>query len=130
MTARAKEIQKTNRSRKNGPKAGTSNPMWFTRCRSRSSSRSKAQSTTSIFFEIHYTGNGKKAEDQTKVGFVLAKHPPEKQLLNVVAYDTSFEIPPNTAKQPGTTWAILNEPVTLVYLQPHMHLRGTSMDIK
>jgi len=83
-----------------------------------------------IFFEIHYTGNGKRSEDQTKVGFVLAKHPPEKQLLNVVAYDTSFEIPPNTAKQPGTTWAILNEPVTLVYLQPHMHLRGTSMDIR
>jgi len=83
-----------------------------------------------IFFEIHYTGTGKKSEDQTKVGFVLAKNPPEKQLLNVVAYDTGFEIPPNAAKHPGTTWAILNEPVTLIYLQPHMHLRGTSMDIK
>ena len=83
-----------------------------------------------IFFEIHYTGNGTKTEDQTRVGFVLAKEPPEKQLLNLVVYDTAFEIPPNATKHPGSSWAILNEPVTLVYLQPHMHLRGTSMEIK
>jgi len=83
-----------------------------------------------IFFEIHYTGTGTKSEDQTRVGFVLAKEPPAKQLLNLVVYDTGFEIPPNTANHRGSSWAVLNEPVTLVYLQPHMHLRGTSMEIK
>ena len=51
-------------------------------------------------------------------GFVLAKQPPAKQLLNLAAYDTSFEIPPYV------------ETVTLVYLQPHMHLRGTNMEIE
>jgi hypothetical protein len=83
-----------------------------------------------IFFEIHYTGNGKKSEDKTRVGFVLAPEPPEKRLLNLVVYDTSFEIPPNTPNHPGSSWAVLNKPATLVYLQPHMHLRGTSMEIK
>jgi len=83
-----------------------------------------------IFFEIHYTGTGVKIEDRTRVGFVLAKEPPAKQLLNLAAYDTSFEIPPYAENYHGSTWAILNEPVALVYLQPHMHLRGTSMEIK
>src|SRR6185295_11644349 len=56
--------------------------------------------------------------------------PPGKQLLNLVLYETRFEIPPNASSYPGTTWAILNKPVTLVYLQPHLHVRGTRMEIK
>ena len=28
------------------------------------------------------------------------------------------------------TWGIVNEPVTLVFMQPHLHMRGTTMDIK
>ena len=83
-----------------------------------------------IFLEIHYSGNGKKSEDQTKVGFVLAKEPPGKQLLHLVLYDNSFEIPPNVANHTVNVWGILNEPVTLVYMQPHLHLRGTRMDIR
>lgn len=83
-----------------------------------------------IFLEIHYAGNGKQSVDQTKVGLVLAREPPAKQLLNLVLYDTSFEIPPNVSDHTGNTWAILNEPVTLLYMQPHLHLRGTRMVIQ
>ena len=83
-----------------------------------------------IFLELHYTGNGRKTEDLTKVGLVVASKPPRKQLLNLVLYDTSFEIPPQTPNHIGKTWAILNEPATLVYLQPHLHLRGTGMEIR
>jgi hypothetical protein len=83
-----------------------------------------------IFLEIHYTGTGKASEDRTKVGLVLAKEPPGKQLLNLVLYDNNFVIPPNVSDHTAKTWAILNEPVTLVYMQPHLHLRGAKMDIK
>jgi hypothetical protein len=82
-----------------------------------------------IFLELHYTGNGKRTEDITRVGLVVAKDPPARQALNLVVYDTSFEIPPHEALKIGTTWAILNDPVTLVYLQPHLHMRGTGMEI-
>jgi len=83
-----------------------------------------------IFLEIHYTGNGRKSEDQTKVGFVLAKSTPEKQLLHLVVYDLNFEIPANASHHEVHTWGILNEPVTLLYMQPHLHLRGTRMTIQ
>jgi hypothetical protein len=85
---------------------------------------------SSIFLEMHYTASGRETVDQTKVGFVLAKQPPAKRLLNLMVMEFNFEIPPNAGDHPGTTWAILNEPATLIYTQPHLHMRGIDMDIK
>jgi hypothetical protein len=81
-------------------------------------------------FEMHYTANGKSAGiDQTKVGFVLAKGPPEKRLLTVPVADMSFTIPPGDPNHAGHAEAEFDQPVELVYSQPHMHLRGKDMDI-
>ena len=44
--------------------------------------------------------------------------------------DFNFEIPPGAANHPGYTWATLNEAATLVYSQPHLHMRGKDMEIK
>ena len=35
-----------------------------------------------IVFEMHYTTNGKPATDQTKVGLVLAKEPPQAPIAD------------------------------------------------
>jgi mono/diheme cytochrome c family protein len=83
-----------------------------------------------IFIEMHYTANGKESQDRTKVGFVLAKEPPQKQLVNLMVLDFNFEIPPQASNHPGHTWATLNEPATLLYTQPHLHMRGKDMEIK
>jgi hypothetical protein len=84
-----------------------------------------------LVFEMHYTANGKAAGvDQTKVGFVLAKQPPEKRLLTVPVADMSFTIPPGDANHAGHAEAEFDRPVELVYSQPHMHLRGKDMDIR
>jgi mono/diheme cytochrome c family protein len=83
-----------------------------------------------IFIEMHYTANGKESQDRTKVGFVLAKEPPQKQLVNLMVLDFNFEIPPQASNYPGHTWATLNEPATLLYTQPHLHMRGKDMEIK
>ena len=83
-----------------------------------------------IFIEMHYTANGKESLDQTKVGFVVAKQPPSKQLVNLMLIDFNFEIPPGAPNHAGHTWATLNEPATLLYSQPHLHMRGKDMEIK
>jgi len=83
-----------------------------------------------VFIEMHYTANGKESQDQTKVGFVTAKEPPRKQLVNLMLIDFNFEIPPGAPNHPGHTWATLNEAATLVYSQPHLHMRGKDMEIK
>jgi mono/diheme cytochrome c family protein len=84
-----------------------------------------------LVFEMHYTPNGKTAgEDLTKVGFVLAKEPPEHRLLTVPVANMDFAIPPGDANYAGHADAVFDKPVQLVYSQPHMHLRGKDMDIR
>jgi hypothetical protein len=83
-----------------------------------------------IVFEMHYTANGTEAMDQTKVGFVLAKQPPQKRLLTVPVFDDTFVIPPGDANYEAHALAKFNQPVELIYSQPHMHLRGKDMAIQ
>jgi len=78
---------------------------------------------------MHYTANGKEAVDQTKVGFVLAKGTPQFRLLTVPVFDDGFVIPPGDPNREAHALAAFNEPVRLIYSQPHMHLRGKDMDI-
>jgi hypothetical protein len=84
-----------------------------------------------LVFEMHYTANGKATGlDQTKVGFVLAKEPPQKRLLTVPVADMNFTIPPGDANYGSHAMATFDKNVQLVYSQPHMHLRGKAMDIR
>jgi hypothetical protein len=83
-----------------------------------------------IVFEMHYTANGSEAVDQTKVGFVLAKEPPQKRLVTVPVFDDTFAIPPGDPDYEAHALAAFNQPVELVYSQPHMHLRGKDMQIR
>ena len=83
-----------------------------------------------LVFEMHYTTNGKPAEDHTKVGFVLAQQPPKFRLLTVPVAGADFVIPPGDANHAGHTVATFDQPVTLLYSQPHMHLRCKDMEIR
>jgi hypothetical protein len=84
-----------------------------------------------LVFELHYTANGKTPEqDQTKVGFVLAKEPPARRLLTLPVANMDFTIPPGDSNYAGHADATFDKPVELVYSQPHMHLRGKDMDIR
>jgi len=83
-----------------------------------------------IFLQIHYTANGIETEDRTKIGLVLSRERPAKQLLNLIVQDKAIEIPPYTSNYSHSTGVIVNEPVTLIYMQPHMHMRGVDMKIE
>ena len=84
-----------------------------------------------IVFEMHYTANGKEeGVDQTKVGFVVAKEPPKYRLLTIGVANADFAIPPGDPNYEGRASATFNEPVTVIYLQPHMHTRGKDMEIR
>jgi len=84
-----------------------------------------------IVFELHYTANGKESgDDRSKVGFVLAKQPPKYRLLTLGVADATFAIPPNDPNYEARANAVFDLPVTVIYLQPHMHLRGKDMEIR
>jgi hypothetical protein len=101
-----------------------------------------------IIVSLHYTTNGKAVVDRTKIGFTVAKAPPQKKFVvqgagedtPVIAptkastravfastYNPEFSIPPNNGNwlAPPMDIVFLKD-VELVGLRPHAHVRGKS----
>ena len=77
-----------------------------------------------IVIEVHYTTNGVESEDQTKVGLEIAPAPPERLFMSIAAAQPKLYIAPGDANAEATAILKFGQPVDLVYMQPHMHLRG------
>jgi hypothetical protein len=77
-----------------------------------------------IVLEVHYTTNGVESEDQTKVGLELAPGPPDRLFMSVAAAQPGLSIAPGDPNAEATATLKFGQPVDLVYMQPHMHLRG------
>jgi hypothetical protein len=84
-----------------------------------------------IVLQVHYTPNGKGSlEDQTRIGLELAKVTPKKRFMSAVAASNNWTIGPGDANAEGRAKLTFGEPVELVFLQPHMHLRGKDMTMR
>jgi mono/diheme cytochrome c family protein len=84
-----------------------------------------------IVLQVHYTPNGSSAlEDQTRIGLELAKQAPAKRFMSAVAAANNWTIAPGDANAEGRAKLTFGEPVELVFMQPHMHLRGKDMTIQ
>ena len=87
-----------------------------------------------IVFQLHYTTIGKPMTDVPEVGFTIAKEPPQRRFISynaqpAVGTDSEvFRIPPNDGNWPSPPAEIVfNEDAQLVWMMPHMHLRGKDM---
>lgn len=87
---------------------------------------------TDVYLNLHYTPNGKPVRTHVRVGFTVAKEPPQRQVVMVpVGGPTDrdhFRIPandPDYAAPPGE--ATFSRDVEIFSLMPHMHVRGKSM---
>jgi len=77
-----------------------------------------------IVLQLHYTVNGKETEDLSRIGLVFAKNPPQYRQLTMNATNNRFVIPPNASAHEVKSAITLQEDVGLIWLMPHMHLRG------
>ncbi len=80
-----------------------------------------------LVFELHYTTVGKKVSDRTRIGLRYAKGPVTARVDTVVAQNRDIVIPPGAADYRASACYRFSQPVTLLELKPHMHLRGRSM---
>jgi hypothetical protein len=84
-----------------------------------------------IVFEVHYTASGKPETDRSSVGIVMADSPPQQRHLTVTAIsERRFEIPAGDSNYEIRGEATVDEPMKLVWVQPHMHYRGKDYDLK
>jgi len=84
-----------------------------------------------IVFSMHYTATGKPATDRSKLGLVFAKKLPKLRYyvsdgptagnLAIPAGDSNAEVVSEMTAQADTQ---------LVYMQPHMHLRGKDFEVR
>ncbi|MFO1020114.1 MAG: EF-hand domain-containing protein [Planctomycetales bacterium] len=79
---------------------------------------------TKLRFQMHYTPNGTETKDQTRVGFVFAKQPPEHEVLVTSLVNTWFKIPPGDANFQDSASIRLPTDIRVLGYLPHMHLRG------
>jgi len=86
-----------------------------------------------IVFSMHYTATGKPTKDRSKLGLVFAK---DNKAPKYRYYVSDGPTASNLAIAPGDAHAEVVSEMTatadtqLVYFQPHMHLRGTDMEIR
>lgn len=84
-----------------------------------------------LVFELHYTSAGRVASDRTKLGLVLAKKVPARRYyLSIDPSANHFTIPAGAGHFEVTSEVTVNAPARLVYVQPHMHLRGKDYELR
>ena len=82
-----------------------------------------------LILSLHYTTNGKAAEDRSKVGLIFATEPPRQRVYTLGAAKGDFVIPPGAANYRVEAAVTLKSDVEVVYLAPHMHVRGKAAEM-
>jgi hypothetical protein len=83
-----------------------------------------------ISFQVHYTANGATAHDQSSVGFVFAKEPPQQEIRAGQFVNALFSIPPGAPNHQVDSAIVFNEDARIWALFPHTHLRGKSWEYR
>jgi hypothetical protein len=84
-----------------------------------------------ILLQIHYTTVGEDADDQTEIGFTIAKEEPSRRFITLSPTsnrgERTFRIPAGDPNWEISTEVQFNQDAEIVWFLPHMHLRGKDM---
>ncbi|PYS51736.1 MAG: hypothetical protein DMG13_18100 [Acidobacteria bacterium] len=86
-----------------------------------------------VNWTIHYTPSGTELTDRPEVGLTIPKEQPERLLIESFGGTdpSKFAIPPNDGNYaPAPSEITFLENAELVWMSPHMHLRGKDMTYK
>jgi hypothetical protein len=84
-----------------------------------------------IVFEMHYSPNGKEVTDYSELGIYLADAAPSERVMAIdTLRDLDLAIPAGAPDYVSRATMTLAQPVKLVSVQPHMHHRGKSMEVR
>jgi len=89
---------------------------------------------TDIAVNVHYTPNGTAVRDHVRIGFTVAKEPPQRRYIAMSTSPPSdpahFVIPPNDPNWLAPPAVVtFDHDAELVGLMPHMHVRGKAARI-
>jgi hypothetical protein len=79
---------------------------------------------STLYFQMHYTPNGKAATDKSSVAMMFATKPPTHRVESIPVYNMWFTIPAGAADYKVEASHKSTEDCLIVAFMPHMHLRG------
>jgi hypothetical protein len=84
-----------------------------------------------LVFNMHYTAVGKATTDRSKVGLVFAKNPPKlRYFMHNGPTASNLAIPAGAGNAEVVSEMTAQVDAQLVYMQPHMHLRGRDYELR
>lgn len=83
-----------------------------------------------LIFQVHYTATGQLETDRTRLGLVFSKEPPRERIVARRATNRRFVIPPGDPAYRVDSAAVIEAPMRLVGMRPHMHLRGKAFQFR
>ena len=94
----------------------------------------KVPAGSSIRFQIHYSnqtlGNTEVEKDRSMIGLVFAKEAPQRLVTTNSIGNMFFKIPAGAENHRVTACRTLKRDTIVYGMEPHMHLRGKSMEYK
>ena len=81
-----------------------------------------------LVFQMHYTTNGRRAEDQSSIGLAFSRAPVSQRVLTLQLTNDHFVIPPGVDDYRVEVRGSLPNDATLLSFFPHMHLRGKRLE--
>ncbi len=75
-------------------------------------------------FQLHYTPVGRPTQDQSRIGLIFAKAPPQHEVHVAGLAKTDLNIPPHADNYADSAQRKLPADIQVLSLLPHMHLRG------
>jgi hypothetical protein len=84
-----------------------------------------------LVFNLHYTSIGKETADRSRVGLVFAKQSPKlRYFMHNGPTAANLAIPAREGNAQVVSEMTTNVDMKLVYVQPHMHLRGKDYEFR
>ncbi len=77
-----------------------------------------------LVLQVHYTTNGKKRKDRSKVAMIFTHDPVEYEVFTRGISNFSFQIPPGASNHEVRGSITLEQDIQILSFYPHMHFRG------
>ena len=90
----------------------------------------KVPAGSTLILQVHYTANGKGETDQSSVGMIFAKEPPQREIHNSAIMNPMMKIGAGVADQAIDTAVEFTQDAHITALFPHTHLRGKGWEYR
>ncbi|MBZ5609914.1 MAG: thiol-disulfide isomerase [Acidobacteriia bacterium] len=90
----------------------------------------KIPAGSTLMLQVHYTASGKAATDQSSVGLIFAKEPPQREIHNSAFVNILLRLPAGSSNQAVDSAIEFTENSHITALFPHTHLRGKSWEYR